>query len=100
MYILTPGGKVHGDGSGKHLSQQELYDCCGRRCSPILPTHEELLHLYSTMFASSKSSTVSIEELSLCRDNNDHRYAVYCKRELLEQPLSLEFFVSETIEAV
>ena len=97
VHVLTPGGNV----SERSLSQQEIVDYRGVQCCPILSTHEELLHLYSTTCTSNQWFASSIEELSLCRDSNagqDCLYATYCKRGLLEQPLSLEFFVSETFE--
>lgn len=98
VHVLTPAG---GNVSEKSLSRQEIVDYCGVRCCPISLTHDELLHLYSTTCTSSQLSALSIEELSICRDSNagqDCLYATYCKRGLLEQPLSLEFFVSGTFE--
>ena len=102
VYVLTPGGKIHSNCSDKFiLSQQELHDYCGLRCAPILPVHEEIVHLYSVTVTNNQWCTFSIEEISICHGDItgvDCKYAVYFKRGLSEQPLSFEFFVSPTFE--
>lgn len=102
IYILTPDGKVHSNCSDKQLlSKEELQVKFGIRCAPALPMHEEMLHLYSTTITSNQWHTLSIEEISFCRGDitgQECRYAVYHKRGLLEQPLSLEFFISQNLE--
>lgn len=98
VYIITSDGNIHSTCSGKQLSQKELHKYCGLRCAPILPDHQEILHLYSIKFT---SCLLSIQEISLCCgdiNGQDCRYVVYCKRGLFEQLISLEFFISKNFE--
>ena len=103
-YVLTPDGEVHSNRNDKCiLSQQEVLEFCGLRCAPMLPDHDEIVHLYSVTFISNQVCTFSVEEILVCHGNIAGQvcdYAVYNKRGLSEQPLSLEFFVSQNFEPI
>ena len=104
VYVIKSGGEVHSNRTDTCvLSQQEVLEFCGLRCAPMLPDHEETLHLYSVTFTSNQLCTFSVEEISICHGNIAGQiccYAVYFKRGLSEQPLSLEFFVSQNFEPI
>ena len=104
VYVFTSDGEVHSNRSDKcFLSQQEIFEFCGLRCAPMLPDHEEILHLYSVTFTGNQLCTFSVEEISICCGNIAGQvchYAVYFKRGLSEQPLSLEFLVSQNFEPI
>lgn len=103
-YVLTPDGEVHSNQSDKcTLSQQEVLEFCGLRCASVLSDHEEIVRLYLVSLANNQLCTFSVEEILICHGNIAGQvcdYAVYNKRGLAEQPISLEFFVSQNFEPV
>ena len=98
IYVFLPHKSSQGNSKDIFSNKEELHKF-GTRCAPIFLNHEELLHAYCLSIIDTK---LSIEELCFCQGDiagQNICYAVYSKRGLVEQPISLEFIVSHKYEA-
>lgn len=97
LYALLPNKRVYStECVNSELSAEVLHSRFGSHCVPILPSHEEIMHLYS--INTKNNHSILLEEISLCYGDfttQKDLYVVYFRRTLQGPSLCLEFFVTQ-----
>lgn len=65
LYAVSPDKRVYcNESDGSELNAEGLHIRFGSHCAPVLPSHEEILHLYS--ITTDGDNSFLLEETSLC----------------------------------